>query len=75
MTITIEGLSPQQRQIADLLWSCDSQEAVQLLITNMPPAYRKDAVSVHQLMIAAAMDQYEGITDDVKTIIDHVRYS
>lgn len=75
MSITIEGLTPQQYQIADLLWSCESQEAVTQLIANMPPAYRRDAVSVHQLMIAAAMDEYEGITDDVKTVIDHIRRS
>ena len=75
MSITIAGLTRQQRQIADLLWSCDSQESVEQLLTSMPPAYRRDAVSVHQLMIAAAMDEYEGITDDVKSIIDHIRYS
>lgn len=73
MTITLEGLTPQQYQIADLLWSCDSQEAVTLLIRNLPPQYRKDAVVVHQLMIAAVMDQHTEITEDVQAIIDRCR--
>ena len=74
MTITLEGLTKQQRQIADMIWSCDSQEAVDRLIRNLPPEYQRDAVTVHQLMIAAVMDEYqEGITEDVQAIIDRCR--
>jgi 23S rRNA C2498 (ribose-2'-O)-methylase RlmM len=74
MTITLEGLSKQQHQIADLIWSCDTQEDVDRLIQNLPPEYQRDAVTVHELMIAAVMDQYqEGITEDVQAIIDRCR--
>lgn len=69
MTITITGLTKQQHQIADLLWNCDSQEAVEAMIAAMPRQYRQDAVSIHQLMIAAVMDQYTEITEDVKELI------
>ncbi len=73
MTITLEGLSKQQYQIADLLWSCESQEQVEQIKQNLPPAYRRDAETVHQLMIAAVMDQYETVTDDVRELILSLR--
>ena len=75
MSITLTGLTKQQSQIADLIWSCDTQEAVRRLIENLPPEYKRDAVSVHELMIAAVFDDYEEITEDVKTLIDRCRSS
>lgn len=72
MTITLTGLTRQQHQIADMIWNCDSQSDVEGLIRNLPPAYRKDAVTIHQLMIAAVFDDYMEITEDVKDIIDRV---
>jgi hypothetical protein len=69
MTITLHGLTKQQYQIADMIWSCASQEDVEGLIRNLPQAYRRDAQTIHQLMIAAVMDQHEEITDDVKDLI------
>lgn len=73
MTITLEGLSQQQYQIADMIWNCDSQEDVARLIRNLPRSYRRDAETVHELMIAAVFDQCEDITDDVKDCIDRCR--
>ncbi len=75
MTITLEGLSKQQYQIADMIWSCDSQADVDRLIANLPPAYKQDAVVIHQLMIAAVMDQYMEITEDVKAVIASISRS
>jgi len=72
MTITLEGLTHQQYQIADLLWNCESQEQVQSLIQSMPTQYKQDAVSIHQLMIAAVMDQHTEITEDVKDTISRI---
>ena len=73
MTITLEGLTRQQYQIADMIWSCESQEDVDRLIRNLPQAYKQDAVTVHALMIAAVMDQHMEITADVQAIIDHCK--
>ena len=69
MTIELQGLTRQQHQIADMIWSCDSQADVDRLIGNLPPAYKQDAVVIHQLMIAAVFDQHMDITDDVTAII------
>jgi len=69
MSIELQGLSKQQYQIADMIWSCESQEDVDRLIRNLPQAYKQDAVVIHQLMIAAVMDQHMEITEDVKAVI------
>ena len=73
MTITLTGLTRQQHQIADMIWNCDSQEDVQRLMRAMPEAYKQDAETIYQLMIAAVMDQHTDITEDVKEIIDRCR--
>jgi hypothetical protein len=39
----------------------------------MPEQYKKDAETVHTLMIAAVMDQHEDITEDVKDLINSIR--
>ncbi len=73
MTIELQGLTKQQYQIADLLWNCESQEAVEQLKQNLPAAYRRDAETIHQLMIAAVFDGYEEITEDVRELILSLR--
>ena len=73
MTIELQGLTKQQYQIADLLWNCESQQDVEQLKQNLPAAYRRDAETIHQLMIAAVMDQYEEVTEDVRELIAGLR--
>ncbi len=75
MTIELHGLTRQQHQIADMIWSCDSQADVDRLISNLPSAYKRDAVVIHQLMIAAVLDQYMEITEDVKNLISDISRS
>jgi hypothetical protein len=73
MTIQLEGLTQQQYQIADLLWNCDSQESVDQLKQSLPKSYQRDAETIHQMMIAAVMDQHEDITEDVRDMIQSLR--
>jgi hypothetical protein len=73
MTIELQGLTKQQYQIAELLWSCDTQAQVEQLKSSLPPEYRRQADVVHELMIAAVFDQYEDIDEYTKTLIDHCR--
>ena len=73
MTIQLEGLTKQQYQIADMIWSCDTQADVDRLIRNLPPEYKQDAITIHELMIAAVFDDYMEITEDVKDCIDRCR--
>ena len=57
--ITLEGLSQQQVQIAEMLWKCNSLEDVDRLVRNMPPTYHQDAVLVKELVIAAGLDEVQ----------------
>jgi hypothetical protein len=57
--ITLEGLSQQQVQIAEMLWKCNSLEDVDRLVRNMPPTYHQDAVLVKELLIAAGLDEVQ----------------
>lgn len=68
MKIILEGLDAQQRQIADLLWSCDDERAMQQMIDAMPAEYRQMAVSVRELMIAAVFDTHMEVDPRVKDL-------
>ena len=74
MTIELQGLSKQQYQLAELLWNCASQQDVEQLKQNLPAgSCRRDAETVHQLMIAAVFDGYDEVTEDVRSLIDGLR--
>jgi hypothetical protein len=70
--ITLNGLTKQDIQICNLLWNCDSVEAVDAMVKAMPSAYKRRAVVLRELMIAAQLDQVdtvdEAISDYLQTI-------
>jgi hypothetical protein len=62
--IKIEGLSPLQVQLADLIWSCQSQDEVELLIRNLPTEeYRRTATVMMEMIVVAAIDEVVDATD------------
>ena len=68
--ITLEGLSQQQIQIAEMLWKCNSLEDVDRLVRNMPPSYRQDAVLVKELLIAASLDEVQETDLADRSLVD-----
>ena len=68
--ITLEGLSQQQVQIAEMLWKCNSLEDVDRLVRNMPDSYRQDAVVLKELMVAASLDSYEETELAERALVD-----
>ena len=68
--ITLEGLSQQQVQIAEMLWKCHSLEDVNRLVRNMPPSYRQDAVLVKELLIAAGLDDVQETELAERALVD-----
>jgi hypothetical protein len=58
-----------------MIWSCDSQKDLDTLISVMPPEYKQDAVTVHELMLAAVFDQQLEIREDVKELIQSISRS
>ena len=68
--ITLEGLSQQQVQIAEMLWKCRSLEDVNRLVRNMPDSYRQDAVLVKELLIAAGLDDVQETELAERALVD-----
>ncbi len=63
--ITIEGLSPKDVEICNLLWNCDSVEAVDAMVRAMPTAYKSRAVVLREVMTAAVLDQVETVNAEL----------
>jgi hypothetical protein len=68
--ITLEGLTYQQTQIADMLWKCHSLEEVDRLVRNMPECYRQDAVTLKELLIAAGLDDVQETELAKRALVD-----
>lgn len=54
--ITIEGFSPKQMILADLVYACKTREHVDALIRALPPEDRKEAEIVVDMIILAYID-------------------
>ena len=57
--ITLHGLTERQQLIADILWTCDTQQQVVQLIISLPESDRRDATTVAELMVWAVFDEVE----------------
>ena len=71
--IQIEGLSKQQVALAKRLWALDSMDEVDDYISQLPKRLRGQARLVRELMIAAALDQYDGDVELAKLVINSVK--
>ena len=70
--INIQGLSKQDVQICKLLWNCDSVEAVDAMVSAMPPAYKQRAQVMRELMTAAQLDQVEDVHEDITALLHSI---
>jgi len=70
--IKLEGLSKQDVQICKLLWNCDTMEAVDAMVSAMPPAYKQRAVVMRELMIAAELDNLEDVHEDLTQYLQRI---
>ena len=70
--ITLEGLSKKDIEICNLLWNCDTMEAVDAMVNAMPPAYKNRAVVLRQLLIAAQLDTVEDIHEDITALLQRI---
>jgi hypothetical protein len=70
--IQLQGLSKQDVQICKLLWNCDTLEAVEAMVNAMPPAYKKRAVVMRELMTAAQLDTLEDIHADIPALLQRI---
>jgi len=70
--IKLEGLSAKDIQICNLLWNCDTLEDVDRMVQAMPPAYKKRAVVMRELMTAAQLDTVEDIHEDIAQYLQRI---
>jgi hypothetical protein len=60
---TIQGLTTRQKIIADLLWQCESESSLTLLIKSLPSKQDQiDAASLVRIMTYEVMES-EGLLD------------
>ena len=58
--ITIDGLSPSQMEIADILWKFDTIDQIDTFISKIPTRrHRIEARVVQNMMVAAVLDQQD----------------
>ncbi len=72
MTIQLEGLTQKDIEICNLLWNCDSVEAVDAMVAAMPPAYKNRAVVLRELLTAAALDQVEDVDANLTAYLQRI---
>jgi hypothetical protein len=74
--ITIEGLTPRQQILADMIWACETRQQINNLIRNLPTVDLQDeAKSIVEMMIMATVEQcYDGISpmDEAKSVLDKI---
>ena len=70
--IKLEGLTAQDVQICQLLWNCDSIEAVDTMVRAMPPAYKQRAVVMRELMTAAQLDTVEDVDANITALLQRI---
>jgi hypothetical protein len=66
--ITLTGLTPRQRLVAELLWNTNDSAEVERLCR-----LDRDARTVRDLIIAAELDEHMEVNDHVKELIDSCR--
>lgn len=71
--IQIEGLTKQQKMLADKFWAMEYMEDVENYIQQLPRRLRRDAHVVRELMIAAALDDCGDDLDLAKSVINSVK--
>ena len=70
--IILDGLTKEDIQICNLLWNCDSLEDVDRMVNAMPPAYKKRAQVMRELMTAAQLDNVEDIDENITAYLQRI---
>ena len=67
--IEIQGLSPKQMALADIMWAISSKEGVDAFIATLPKAEQRECKSLIELMQLAFMDEITD-TQEASKVID-----
>ena len=67
--IEIRGFSPLQQDLADRIWHMDTQDQVEEFVSQLPRSLKREAWVVMQMIIAAELDSYMEVTDEVRSYL------
>lgn len=69
--IEIQGLSPKQMALADIMWAISSKEGVDNFISTLPAVEKRECKSLIELMQLAFIDQCDD-TQVASSVIDKI---
>ena len=67
--IEIQGFSALQRELADRIWSLDTQDQIAEFVGTLPKNLKREAWVVMQMIIAAELDTYMEVSDEVHSYL------
>ena len=70
--LELQGLTQKDVEICNLLWNCDTLEAVDAMVNAMPPAYKRRAVVLRELLTAAQLDTVEDVHADLTAYLQRI---
>jgi len=66
--IKIEGFTDVQRDLADRLWSMDTEREAREFMQSLPRSLKREAALVASMIIAHELDNYMEVSDEVKSL-------
>ena len=68
--IEIQGFTALQRDLADRIWSMDTQDQIAEFVSTLPRSLKREAWVVMQMIIAAELDTYMEVSDEVRSYLN-----
>jgi hypothetical protein len=70
--IEIQGFSPKQMALADIMWAISTKEGVDAFIATLPKAERRECELVKEMLVLAFLDEIVN-TQEASMVIDKFR--
>jgi hypothetical protein len=70
--IEIQGLSPKQMALADIMWAISSREGVAAFMSTLPKAERRECELVKEMLVLAFLDDIVN-TQEADMVIDKIQ--
>jgi hypothetical protein len=70
--IEIQGFSPKQMALADIMWAISTKEGVDAFIATLPKAERRECELVKEMLVLSFLDEIVN-TQEASMVIDKFR--
>jgi hypothetical protein len=67
--ITIRGFTPTQRDLADQLWSMDTEQQARAFVASLPEDLQREAWVVISMIMAHELDTVDQVTEEVQAYL------